>query len=225
MFGMNEIPSGVREEGLGSLTRDESFALLPQYSVLRKAAERMDRLTRKAYIQGKSFEDIAQLAERSGDMALCIPAIIPIRPDSRKFRHTSVFGYRSDPFTHQSRFHAGNDFACDIGNTVYATGDGVVESVRTEFSGYGLSVLVDHGFGYKTRYAHMSRIDVEEGMKVRRGTQLGLSGNTGRSTGPHVHYEVIYKGKPVDPGNYYDPEIPTTDYVELIRNASGGPQK
>jgi murein DD-endopeptidase MepM/ murein hydrolase activator NlpD len=135
-----------------------------------------------------------------------------------------VFGYRSDPFTHQSRFHAGNDFACDVGNTVYATGDGVVESVREEFSGYGLSVLVDHGFGYKTRYAHMSRIDVTAGMKVRRGMPLGLSGNTGRSTGPHVHYEVIYKGDPVDPGNYYDPEIPVTDYVDLIQNASGGPQ-
>ena len=224
LFGMNEIPARVREEGLGGPARHDELADLPQQGALMQTMLRLDRLARRAYIQGQSFEDVAQMAALSGDMAQCIPAIIPVRPDARRFRFTSTFGYRSDPFTHQTRYHAGDDFACDIGNSVHATGGGVVESVRREFSGYGLSVLVNHGFGYKTRYAHMSRIDVTEGTAVRRGTQLGLSGNTGRSTGPHVHYEVIYRGETVNPGNYFDLNISPEDYLELIRNAAGGAQ-
>ena len=224
IFGMNEIPSGVRDAGLGS-GRYERLASVPQHSALRRTAMRLDRLTKKAYIQSKSFDDVAAMAGQAGSMALCIPAIIPIRPDARKFHFTSSFGYRSDPFTHQPRFHAGDDFSCDTGSMIYATGDGVVEQVRNEFSGYGLSVLVNHGFGYKTRYAHMSRIDVANGERVRRGSPLGLSGSTGRSTGPHVHYEVIYKGKPVDPANYFDLDISTDEYQTLVHNASGGAQK
>ena len=224
IFGMNEIPSGIREAGLGG-GRFGRLASMPRHSALRRTAMRLDRLTKKAYIQSKSFDDVAAMAGQAGSMALCIPAIIPVRPDARKFRFTSAFGYRRDPFSQQSRFHAGDDFSCDTGTPVHATADGVVEQVRNEFSGYGLSVLVNHGFGYQTRYAHLSRIDVTDGQPVRRGAQLGLSGNTGRSTGPHVHYEVIYRGKPVDPGDYFDVGIPADEYQTLVRNASGGARR
>lgn len=111
------------------------------------------------------------------------------------------------------------DFACHIGNRVYATADGVVENVRVDSYGYGKYVIIDHGFGYKTRYAHLSSIQVEEGMKVTRGTLIALSGNSGRSSGPHLHYEVIYKGGYVNPMNYMDLGMSVEEYSQLIGRA------
>jgi len=154
-------------------------------------------------------------------MASCIPAIPPVNPDPSTYRLSSGFGYRSDPFTGRSKRHTGVDFALKPGNPIYATGDGVVESVKYEFFGYGNHVLIDHGFGYKTRYAHLKSISVVEGMKVKRGECIGESGNSGRSSGPHLHYEVIYKDKHINPANYYDLSITTDEYAEMVRNTEG----
>ena len=106
------------------------------------------------------------------------------------------------------------------GNRLYATGDGVVESVKFELFGYGNQVLIDHGFGYKTRYAHMKAICVVEGMKVKRGECIGLSGNSGRSSGPHLHYEVMYKGAYVNPANYYDLTITPEEYATMVQHTA-----
>jgi len=219
IFGMNDIPPEVRNAGFGGVDRYHYLNALDSGNPLRKAAFRIDILTKKAYIQSKSFDDVEQMARQAGDMASCIPAIMPVSPDASRFHFTSAFGYRTDPFTGGIRYHAGDDFGCDKGNPIYATGDGEVAEVRYEFFGYGLSVLIDHGFGYKTRYAHMGRIDVVEGMKVKRGECIGLSGNSGRSTGPHVHYEVIYKDNPVNPAGFFDLEITPAEYAELVRSA------
>jgi murein DD-endopeptidase MepM/ murein hydrolase activator NlpD len=111
------------------------------------------------------------------------------------------------------------------GNRLYATGDGVVESVKFELFGYGNQVVIDHGFGYKTRYAHMKTISVVEGMKVKRGECIGLSGNSGRSSGPHLHYEVIYKGAYVNPSNYYDLSITQEEYATMVQDVADASKK
>lgn len=220
IFGMNEIPAEVRNAGFGGVNRYSHLDLADAGGLLKKTVMRMDVLTKKTYIQSKSFDEVELLSKRAGDMASCIPAIPPVTTDKTIYRLSSSFGYRSDPISGRITRHKGVDFALKPGNPVYATGDGVVESVNFEFFGYGNQIVVDHGFGYKTRYAHMKSIAVTEGMKVKRGECIGLSGNSGKSTGPHLHYEVIYKGNQVNPSNYYDLTITPEEYATMVQNTA-----
>ena len=220
IFGMHEIPAEVRNAGFGGVNRYEHLEGVGQNNQLRDIVMRLDVLTKKSYVQSKSFDEVALLSKRAGDMASCIPAIPPVVPDKKIYRLSSSFGYRSDPCTGRSRRHTGVDFAMKPGNPIYATGDGVVESVKFEFFGYGNSVVIDHGFGYKTRYAHLKSIAVVEGMKVKRGECIGVSGNSGRSSGPHLHYEVVYKDRHVNPANYYDLTITPEEYSTMVQNTA-----
>ncbi len=221
IFGMNEIPGDIRNAGFGGVNRYAHYSNGP----LKSTAIRLDILTKKTYIQSKSFDEIAHLSKRAGDMASCIPAIPPVVPDTRIYRLSSRFGYRKDPFSGRSKNHTGVDFAMKPGNPIYATGDGIVTNVKFELFGYGNQVVIDHGFGYKTRYAHMKTIGVVEGMKVKRGECIGLSGNSGRSSGPHLHYEVIYKDRYVNPANYYDLTITPEEYATMVQNTADASQK
>jgi murein DD-endopeptidase MepM/ murein hydrolase activator NlpD len=225
IFGMHEIPAEVRNAGFGGVNRYAHLEGVDQGGLLKSTTLRMDVLTKKSYVQSKSFDEVAQLSRRAGDMASCIPAIPPINPDPTKYRLSSSFGYRTDPVYGRSARHTGVDFAMKPGNPIYSTGDGVVESVKFEFFGYGNQVVIDHGFGYKTRYAHLRNIGVVEGMKVKRGECIGESGNSGKSTGPHLHYEVIYKGSPVNPSNYYDLTITTEEYATMVQNTADMSEK
>lgn len=225
IFGMHEIPSEVRNAGFGGVNRYEDLELVDQHGYLKETVVRLDILTKKSYVQSKSFDEVAQLSKRAGDMASCIPAIPPVVPDRRIYRLSSSFGYRSDPFTGRSKRHTGVDFALKPGHPIYVTGDGVVESVKFEFFGYGNSVVVNHGFGYKTRYAHLKSIGVAEGMKVKRGECIGISGNSGRSSGPHLHYEVIYKDRHVNPANYYDLTITPEEYSTMVQNIADSSER
>ena len=218
IFGMHEIPTEVREAGFGGVNRYSHYDVLDEDSPLKSIAVRMDVLTKKTFVQSRSFDEVAMLSKKAGDMASCIPAIPPINPDRKIYHVSSRFGYRSDPFTGKSRRHSGIDFALMPGYPVYATGDGVVEAVRNDFYGYGNQVLVDHGFGYKTRYAHLKTITVSEGMVLKRGEMVGTSGNSGRSSGPHLHYEVIYRDQHVNPSNYFNLDITTEEYAAMVRN-------
>ena len=221
IFGMNEIPEEVRNAGFGGVNRYSHYS----NGLLKNTAIRLDVLTKKTYIQSKSFDEIAHLSKRAGDMASCIPAIPPVTTDKKIYRLSSRFGYRSDPFSGRTRHHSGVDFALKPGNPVYATGDGVVVNVKFELFGYGNQVLIDHGFGYKTRYAHLKTIGVSEGMKVKRGECIGVSGNSGRSSGPHLHYEVLYKDRHVNPANYYDLTISPEEYATMVQNTADASQK
>ena len=225
IFGMHEIPAEVRNAGFGGVNRYAYLDGMDQNGLLKSTTVRMDVLTKKSYVQSKSFDEVAQLSKKAGDMASCIPAIPPINPDPSKYRLSSSFGYRTDPVHGRSARHLGVDFALDSGNPVYSTGDGVVESVKFEFFGYGNQVVIDHGFGYKTRYAHLKNVGVVEGMKVKRGECIGESGNSGKSTGPHLHYEVIYKGSPVNPSNYYDLTITPEEYGTMVQNTADMSEK
>lgn len=201
LFGMNEISEETRKGAPAA-----SSATM----------ERLEAVSHAAYVQSKSFDEVLSLALKAGDMASCVPAIPPMDPDPKKCRFSSPFGTRDDPVYRGRRAHQGVDLACDRGNPIYATGDGVVELVKNELGGYGNQVLIDHGFGYKTRYAHLQSFIVAEGMKVKRGENIGFAGNTGKSTGVHLHYEVIYKGTHVNPMNYMDLSMSSEDYFNLV---------
>ncbi len=217
IFGMSEIPDELRHSGIGGLSRYDYLADAQPGSPLRSTAVRLDHLTKESYVQSKSFDEVATLSRRAGDMASCIPAIPPFSPEKGKYTLSSPFGYRNDPLSGETRYHDGQDFAMKPGTPVYTTGDGVVEYVKFSFTGYGNEILIDHGFGYKTRYAHMSIISVAEGMKLKRGDCIGESGNSGKSTGPHLHYEVLYRDERVNPMNYLDMDMSVKEYSEMVR--------
>ncbi len=213
VYGMDEIPSAVRQAGFGGENR---YADLEGTSLL-KVSRRLDVLEKRAYIQTRSFDEITHLQFTAGDMAKHIPAIPPINTDRSTYRMSSPFGWRADPLFGYNKRHTGMDFACPPGNPIYATGDGVVVKVATERKGYGWHVEIDHGFGYKTRYAHMSRIDVVMGQTVSRGDCIGLTGRSGRVSGPHLHYEVHYRKDYVNPALYMDLDISPEDYAAMVR--------
>ncbi len=217
VYGLDEIPQAVRLAGLGGGNRYEDL----EGTALHYIVKRVDIMEKRAYIQSKSFDDVASVQRTAGDMAAHIPAISPMSTDPSSYRLSSPFGYRSDPILGIGKRHTGMDFACPPGNPIYATGDGTVIKVAHEGKGYGNHVEIDHGFGYVTRYAHMSRIDVEEGQKLLRGDFIGLSGRSGRVTGPHLHYEVIYRKDYVNPSLYMDLDIPAEDYAEMVRKPAG----
>jgi len=216
IFGISSIPDELRYSGYPAPDA-RRYPDLQGNSLLRRTASRMDGIEKEIAVQSSSFEEIAGIARTAGNMASCIPTIPPITPDRSTYHMSSPFGYRSDPLNGIQKMHSGMDFACRPGNPIYATGDGVVESLRFEITGYGNSVLIDHGFSYKTRYAHMSIINVVEGMKVRRGDCIGYSGKSGRVSGPHLHYEVYYRGSAVNPAGYMDLDMDLDEYNKLIQ--------
>jgi len=217
IFGLSAIPKEVVYAGFGGVERYAFLDNVGEDGALKNTYMRLDRLTKQAYVQSKSFDEVMLLSKRAGDMASCVPAILPINPQDGSYRISSSYGGRTDPVHGGWRFHSGVDFATKMGNPVFATGDGVVESVKFQFFGYGNMVIIDHGFGYKTKYAHLCAATVTEGMKVNRGTCIGGVGNTGKSTGPHLHYEVEYRNASVNPYNFYDLEVTAQEYSTMVQ--------
>ena len=215
VYGMDEIPQAVRLAGFSDGNRYASL----EGTSLQYIVRRVDVMEKRVYIQSKSFEDVISVQRTAGDRAAHIPAIPPMSTDPSTYRLTSPFGYRSDPLLGVGKRHTGMDFACDPGNPIYATGDGVVIKAAHEGKGYGNHVEVDHGFGYVTRYAHMSKKLVNRGQKVKRGDKIGEVGSTGISTGPHLHYEVHLRGQVQNPANYYYLDLSPEQYEELIRKS------
>lgn len=178
----------------------------------------LDQLTRIIYSESVSLDQLMPMANDKAKMAESIPAIWPL--DRNMIRNLGFFGRRKDPATGRlGAMHEGMDFSGAVGTPIYATGNGVVIGIERKSTGYGRQILIDHGYGYRTRYAHLSRIDVVEGQVLRRGEKIGEMGNTGKSTGSHLHYEVIYRGKAVDPISYFSREMSHDDFVRIIENA------
>ena len=221
VYGVDEIPAAVRNAGIGGNHRYPALEALDRGHVLRRTALRLDRLEKRAYVQSKSYDDIFALARVAGDKASHIPAIPPMSTAPGSFHLSSPFGYRSDPITGASKMHTGMDFSCDPGNPVYATGDGTVILVESDFYGYGNHIEVDHGFGYVSRYSHLADMFAYVGQKVRRGDCIALSGKSGRVTGPHLHYEVLYRNDYVNPSAYMDLDISPEDYAAMVRKPVG----
>ena len=222
IFGLAPIPSELAYTGFD---RSDIYREMVEEGAdpeLRAAAARLDALSKRVYLRGRSLDEVAGMSERAGEMISCVPNIPPLLPAPGNYRLSSSFGTREDPIYGGAARHQGQDFAAKQGTPVYATGDGVVESTSFERRGYGNQVVIDHGYGYKTRYAHLYTIDVGEGMTVSRGDKIGTVGSTGKSTGPHLHYEVIYMGARRNPRNYMDLDMPVEEYKALLERRSVG---
>ena len=218
IFEADTIPSTLRVGGMGGVNKYEDFRRFRHSELLIDIATKIDQVTWKTYSQSKSFDEVIELAKNKEQMILSIPAIQPIAIDDLN-RISDYFGVRRDPFLRTTKFHHGIDFAGPKGVPVYATGNGKVEVAEFSFFGYGNVILIDHGFGYKSRYAHLQKISVKIGDTVVRGQIIGTLGNSGRSTGPHLHYEVIHRNKTVDPINYFN-EMSPEEFNMMVRNVN-----
>ena len=207
----------ARAQMIGNHYRYDSLRLLSDADLVISVAQKMDLVERQLHRQSKSFDELFDLYKTQEDRLIHIPAIQPVSDKDLK-RMASGYGMRIDPIYHIPRMHQGMDFASEIGTDVFATGDGVV--VQAGFNkGYGLSILVDHGYGYQTRYAHLSKKYVNIRQKVKRGEKIGEVGSTGKSTGPHLHYEVLLKEKAQNPANYYFLDLTPEQYEEMIERS------
>lgn len=225
VFALNSVPYSVRESGLASDRKYAETDGLDRSGSISALKMRSDILVKKAFVQSRSYDEIVQVLAAAGNMADCIPAICPVVLDGSMSRISSRYGYRHHPVLGFSRLHSGVDFSMKPGNPVYATGDAVVKFVKIEMRGYGRQIMLDHGFGYQTRYAHLKNILVTEGMKVKRGEQIATTGNSGLTSGPHLHYEVLYKGRNVNPANYFDKDITLELYMDMIDRAAEKSEK
>jgi len=209
------FPEELRAMGTGGSDRYAYLSNLPNSKLLSATSRKLDELERMLYAQSLSFNELAALVQKKEQMVLCIPSIQPVRNSDLK-RPIGGFGIRIDPIYRTRMMHSGLDFTADRGTEVYATGDGVVEVVESKRWGYGKSILINHGFGYKTLYAHLSKFEVKEGQKVKRGELIGLIGSTGKSTGPHLHYEVIKDGTKVNPIGYFHSDLTPEQYEQML---------
>jgi murein DD-endopeptidase MepM/ murein hydrolase activator NlpD len=186
--------------------------------LVTSTSKNLDRIARRIYLQSLSLDDLQALAADKGEMATAMPAILPV--DLKKFTHiSSLFGRRLHPILGYYRPHRGIDLGGRRGDPIYASGDGFVSSTGWN-GGYGYNVVVDHGFGYQTRYAHLSKMLVTKGQWVKRGEQIAEMGSTGVSKGPHLHYEVIYRGQPVNPLSYFQTDIDPAEFEKIIDEAN-----
>ncbi len=218
IFQADPVPSAIRKAGYGNTNRYEDLLDMADAELVVNTTQKLDMLTKQLYIQSRSFDDVVEMCKQHDEMLRCIPAIQPVANKDLK-RTASGYGRRIDPIYGTTRFHEGMDFAANPGTEVYATGDGTVVEVGWQ-TGYGNTIVIDHGFGYVTRYAHLQAFRTQRGKKVVRGEVIGEVGNTGKSTGPHLHYEVHVKGQVVNPVNYYFMDLSAEDYDRMIQLAA-----
>lgn len=219
LFESDPIPSEVWQAGAGGVNRYRNLEKYENGELMKNLSLKVDKLRRQMAIQSKSYDQIAELIQNREQMLSSLPSIQPII-NKDLTRLASGFGMRMDPVYKIPKFHEGMDFTAPVGTEVYVTGDGVVETVEYSYSGYGNQVVVNHGYGYKTRYAHLSKFKVKVGQKVKRGDLIGLVGNTGKSTGPHLHYEVIKGGNAVNPVYYYYNDLKDDMFAKMLEKSS-----
>jgi len=219
IFEAEPISVDERRAGIGGVDRYNNLKGYDNSKLITETTQKIDLLSRELYIQSKSFDEVYKLAKRKEDMLAAIPGIQPVSNKDLR-RIASGFGYRIHPIYKTLRMHAGIDFSAPTGTPIYATGDGVVERQKGRMSGYGKVVKINHGYGYETLYAHCSKIIVRPGQKVKRGEIIGYVGNTGRSTGPHLHYEVIKNGKKINPIHFFYQDLTPEEYEKVIEIAS-----
>jgi murein DD-endopeptidase MepM/ murein hydrolase activator NlpD len=219
IFESDPIPSTIRKAGFGGVNRYSKLESFDNSDLVIKTAEKIDILSKEAYIQAKSYDEVMKMAMNKEELVAGMPAIMTISNKSLKST-ASGWGYRIHPIYKIKQFHYGMDFTANIGTPIYATGDGIVKDVQTIGGGFGRFVIIDHGFGYETLYGHMSDFKVKKGDKVKRGSVIGLVGNSGTSTGPHVHYEVHKNGEPVNPQYYYFKDLNAQEYEKMVKISS-----
>lgn len=223
IFNAEPFPADVRKMGTGG---SEKFELLKGHKLSEKLianAKKIDELQKRIYSQSISFDELIKLATEKEKMLGAIPAIQPIT-NKDLTRIASGFGIRIDPHYHTQRMHQGLDFSATTGTNILATGNGVVEVVEQKMWGYGNSIVINHGYGYKTRYAHMNGFNVKKGQVVTRGQIIGFVGSTGKSTAPHLHYEVLKNGDRVDPVHFFHSDLTPEDFEKIMQMSANANQ-
>jgi murein DD-endopeptidase MepM/ murein hydrolase activator NlpD len=219
IFEAEPIPATVRKAGYGGVNRYKALEGMENSEMIISTARKLDELTKQLYVQSKSFDEIVELAKDKSHMLASIPAIQPVS-NKDLTRIASGFGYRIHPIYKTSKMHEGIDFTAPIGTDIYAAGNGTVKEVVYGDRGYGNYVLISHGFGYETLYAHMSKVNARPGQKVKRGDVIGKVGSTGASTAPHLHYEVIKQGTKINPINFFYNDLTPEEYEKMIEISS-----
>ena len=215
LFGAEPIPLSIRQGTQHKIDYYDSIAKMTDNQLAADLTQKVDMLAKELYTQAKSYDEVLEMAKNQEIRMENIPAIQPVKNQDLK-RVASGYGMRIDPVYHVRKFHQGMDFSAPIGTEIYATGNAKVKFSGWK-QGYGNTVILDHGFGYETLYAHLYKSLVRKGQKVRRSDIIALVGNTGKSTGPHLHYEVRLNGKPVDPRNYYFYDLSPEEYDQMLQ--------
>lgn len=223
IFESEPIPSSIREAGIGGIDRYENLKGYSNSDIIAETYKKMDKIKGQLYVQSKSLDEVFSMAKNKENMLASIPAIQPVNNKDLK-RIGSYFGYRMDPFYKVKKFHEGVDFTAPVGTEIYASGNGVVTTASRSSGGYGNEVMIDHGYSYSTRYAHLSKILVRPGEKVKRGQIIGLVGNTGKSTAPHLHYEVRKNGQAINPIYFFYSDI-SPEQFEMMLELSSRPSQ
>tara|TARA_R110002072_G_scaffold300932_1_gene479219 strand:+ start:2065 stop:3036 length:972 start_codon:yes stop_codon:yes gene_type:complete len=218
-----KFPDELRKMGTGGSDKYAYLNGMTNSELLKSTASQIDQLEKRLHAQSLSFRELLELAKEKEKILACIPSIQPVRNADLK-RRISGFGWRIDPIYRTRRMHTGMDFTAARGTEVYATANGVVEELERKRWGYGQSIIINHGYGYKTRYAHLKEFKVKKGQKIKRGELIGLIGSTGKSTGPHLHYEVVVNGNKVNPIGYYHSDLSPEEYEQLLEMSENSNQ-
>lgn len=222
VFQADPIPLSVRKGTSANTQYYQQLLDMTNSEVVVATTKKLNELKKQLYIQSKSFDDLVILTKNKDAMLLCLPAIQPVANKNLKYM-ASGYGWRIDPVYHTRRFHAGMDFTAPTGTPIYATANGTIMSAGWK-QGYGNCVEINHGYGYVTLYGHMSAIKTNVGKTVKRGEVIGLVGSTGKSTGPHLHYEVHLRGEIMNPANYYYLDLSPADYDRMIQMSANSGQ-
>jgi len=219
IFEAEPIPSSLRDGGIGGVNRYEALEGYDNSKLVIETASRLDKIRKKVYVQSKSYDELIKLAKDKEEMLKSIPAIIPVS-NKDLTRTASGYGWRIHPIYKISKFHYGMDFTAPLGTDVYATGNGTVVGMVSSQRGFGKHIIIDHGFGYSSVYAHLSNFNVKVGQKVKRGDIIGYVGNSGTSVANHLHYEIKLNGVNVDPVNYFFEDLSSEEYEKMVEIAS-----
>ena len=217
-FEASSIPEEQRKAGFGGVNRYKNLEGYDNSDLIINTVKRLDILTKQTVVQSRSLDEIERLAKNKAALIEAIPTIQPVK-NKDLARLASGFGYRIDPFTKVRKKHYGMDFTAKRGTPIYATGNGVIKRADNRSSGYGKHIRIDHGFGYVSLYAHLSKYNVRRGQKVKRGDVIGYVGSTGRSVGPHLHYEIIKDNKKINPLNFYYGNLSPKEFESLLTQA------
>ncbi len=213
------IPKEIRTAGFGGVNRYKNLQGLKNSELIVESAKKLDQITKQLYIQSKSYDDVIEMAMAKEKMIASIPAIQPVSNSDLR-RMASGYGMRMHPIYKRMKMHTGMDFSAERGTEIYATGAGKVVHTETSRRGYGNNIIIDHGYGYKTLYAHMSSFNVRQGQEITRGQTIGYVGNTGTSVAPHLHYEVWKDDQKVNPVNFYFNDLTPAEYERMIEFSS-----
>lgn len=217
------VKENIRKSGFGDVDYYKKLEGFSNSELMIETSKKIDALARRMYSHSKSLDEVVKLAKGKEQMLACIPAILPCHIKFIK-NPPGGFGPRINPIYKTEEFHSGVDIGAPEGTPIYSTGDGIVERAESSEEGYGNHVVISHGYGYKTLYGHMLKLNCEVGQKVKRGECIGFVGSTGLSTNPHIHYEVIKNSEKVNPIHYYYLDLSPDQYDQMIERSNNSAQ-